>query len=239
VDRPYGTVGFVADQDLLSGPITLALEGRNKPLQFIHAWEPEQGLETDTEPNRTVNYWSWGFEEALPLVDSSAEAGYFIRYGLRLTDQQWLLGHCIGSLFEPYYQLLIGRDYGNQVRDVYIRRWPNTMRALYQGLAAGPSLVRVQSGCPVWLVACYYEDRGGEPLVFPLETQRSVWRASRDVLQEIFDAEDMNISLIPIVAGDRYWVRQLKRALEATELVATFFDGRQATDVIGDSLDLW
>src|SRR4051812_8454325 len=105
----------------LSDPLGVNLShARSQPFGFAVASSlpisaPNQ--ERDEEKGHVTSYHPWGIEQLLQLDTplDNGQTAYWVRYILPVSDTEAWLVSCLDILFEGYFTLLTGRDYGDQV----------------------------------------------------------------------------------------------------------------------------
>jgi hypothetical protein len=203
-------------RDAVSEPLEMSFAHvRSEPFEFAVADEvPPPGEHTVTAPDggEVHNYHSWGVEQAIPMRGNPGH--YIIRYVFRGGgDTEFVFAHCLDSVLEPIHELMVGRDYGDQVIPLVASRWPRTYELLLRGCGAPgwPALMRLTTSTTQWAVALPYVASSTEEFQFPQEDSDRLLKSTMHSLGELLKIDELLPALVPILGGDDYGTRLTKK----------------------------
>jgi len=192
---------------------------RKEPFRFfLTSGVPPRGseLERRAEATETINYYPWGVERIGKVFTDPADETLAIQYLLCLSETHSLYAQVLDPLpLGPFYDLMVGRDYGDEVTRLISRRWPHTFDLLLKGggMLGWPAAVRLLSSSSQWAVAMQVPFDWSDPeQLLPAGAYRLLMDRTLNSTAELLGAEEVRNELLPILAGDDDLTRKLNLA---------------------------
>ena len=209
----------------IEDPATLDFsQATRQPLSFLASPSLPPVLPGGTRaigPGVVTTQYPWGIEYC--LEQGSPVEFYLVRYILPVTELDYIVAYCLGSVLEGIRKVMVGRDYGAQVSDAVAAHWPTTTRLLLNGHLwdlNGPAFIRIETSETQWSVAQAFavpEDQSD--FTVPDQTVAEVSNWAFEALEEIKDGLLAIPNIVQIFGGPDATARHLDRSARAIDLI--------------------